>query len=64
LHRGAGSVQPTIPVTTENTKVIAENHRISPTSVPWRDEMIDPILVNIIDLFASGHIATNTAMFH
>jgi hypothetical protein len=28
----------------------AANHRISLTSVPWRDEMIDRILVNIIDL--------------
>ena len=63
LHRGAGSVQPTIPVTTENTKAIAANHRISPTSVPSRDEIIDPILVNIIDLLSVVILAANAAMF-
>ena len=52
LRLGTRSVQPTMPVTTENMKAIAVSHRISPISVPSRDEIIDPILVIVVDLLS------------
>jgi hypothetical protein len=46
-----------MPITTENKKAIVANHRISPASVPSLAEIVEPILVNIIDLLS-------VAIFH